>query len=33
MDLLKRIHSIAEALEIEIATPNEVRDILQLKRL
>jgi uncharacterized protein (DUF849 family) len=31
MDLLRRIHSIAEALEIEIATPNEVREMLQLK--
>ena len=31
MDLLKRIHSIAQALEIEIATPSEVREMLQLK--
>ena len=32
MDLLKRIHNIAQALEIEIATPADVREILHLKR-
>jgi len=31
IDLLKRIYTIAQALEIEIATPKEVREILQLK--
>ena len=31
MDLLKRIHTIAQALEIEIARPDEVREILQIK--
>ncbi len=31
MDLLKRIHTIAQVLEIEIARPDEVREMLQLK--
>ena len=30
MDLLKRIHDIAQALEIEIATPQDARERLQL---
>jgi len=32
MDLLARIHNIAQTLEIEIARPDEVREILQLSR-
>ncbi len=32
MDLLARIHNIAQTLEIEIARPDEVREILQLNR-
>ena len=31
MDLLKRLHDIAQALEIEIATPQDVRERLHLK--
>jgi 3-keto-5-aminohexanoate cleavage enzyme len=33
MDLLKRIHTIAQTLELEIARPNEVREMLQIKRI
>ena len=32
MDLLKRIHTISQALEIDIAKPEEVREILNLPR-
>ncbi len=32
-DLLKRIYTIAKALDISIATPSEVREILGLERL
>ena len=31
MDLLERIYKIALALEIEIATPQEVREALMLR--
>ena len=32
MDLLKRIRDIAQMLEIEIATPGDVREMLHIKR-
>jgi uncharacterized protein (DUF849 family) len=33
MDLLKRIYTIAQALEIDIAKPEEAREMLQIKRV
>jgi uncharacterized protein (DUF849 family) len=33
IDLLKRVHTIAQALEIDIAKPEEAREMLQIKRV